>query len=214
MGYKIGVGSQKGGVGKSTLARAIATTYASHDWNVKIADLDINQSTAFAWLQRRLQRGIEPTVAVETFGSATQALKQADNYDLMIFDGAPTAARSTSDMATGVDLMVLPTSLSLDDLIPTVTLANTLVEKHGVPIQRIAFALSKVGDSASELTEAREYLSQTPYHTLDGQIPEKTAFRRAQDLGLSIVETPYKGPREQADKLVQALIDRLESITE
>ena len=214
MGYKIGVGSQKGGVGKSTLARAIATTYASHDWNVKIADLDINQSTAFAWLQRRLQRGIEPTVAVETFGSATQALKMADSYDLMIFDGAPSASKSTSDMATGVDLMVLPTSLSLDDLIPTVTLANTLVEKHGVPIQRIAFALSKVGDSASELTEAREYLSQTPYHTLDGQIPEKTAFRRAQDLGLSIVETPYKGPREQADKLVQALIDRLESITE
>ncbi|WP_344840358.1 P-loop NTPase, partial [Actinocorallia longicatena] len=50
MGYIIGVVSQKGGVGKSTISRAVATTYAAAGWNVKVADLDINQAFCFSWL--------------------------------------------------------------------------------------------------------------------------------------------------------------------
>lgn len=213
MGYIIGVVSQKGGVGKSTVARAIATTYAAADWNVKIGDLDINQSTSFTWLQRRLSRGIEPVVAVETFGTVGQALRVADAYDLMVLDGAPHATRATAEIGKKSHLVVLPTGLSLDDLEPTVILANTLVSEHGVSVERIAIALSRVGDSSRELEEARAYLEATPYHILVSQMPEKTALRRAQDSGLSVVETPYKGPREQADRLVQAIIDRLEFIT-
>jgi Mrp family chromosome partitioning ATPase len=49
----IGVVSQKGGVGKSTLARLIAREYAQAGWRVKIADLDIQQCTAFSWQARR-----------------------------------------------------------------------------------------------------------------------------------------------------------------
>jgi chromosome partitioning protein len=212
MGYVIGVVSQKGGVGKSTIARAIATTYAKVDWSVKVADLDINQSSSFTWLQRRLTNEVSPVVAVETFGTVVQALKFANNYDLMVLDGAPTASKSTAEIAVNADLVVLPTSLSLDDLEPTVILANNLTGKHGVPVERIAIALSKVGDSRAELEDARQYLAGTPYHVLDSQIPEKTAFRRAQDAGLSVVESPYPGPRAQADALIQAIIDRLETV--
>ena len=85
----IAIANQKGGVGKSTISRAIATTYAKAGWNVKVADLDINQSTSFTWLQRRLANGIEPVVAVETFGTVAHALRTADAYDLMVMDGAP-----------------------------------------------------------------------------------------------------------------------------
>lgn len=212
MGYKIGVVSQKGGVGKSTIARGIAAAYAKADWNVKIADLDINQSTSFAWQQRRLQSGIEPTVGVEVFGTVTQALKVADQYDLMVFDGAPTAAKSTVEIAQAADLVVLPTGLSLDDLTPTVTLANTLTSKHGISPDKIAIALCRVGTSEKEMIEAREYLGETPYHALDGHMQEKTAFRRAQDNGLSVIETTYKAPREQADNLIQSIINRLETL--
>ena len=37
----LGIVSQKGGVGKSTLARLVAKEYATAGWRVKIADLDI-----------------------------------------------------------------------------------------------------------------------------------------------------------------------------
>ena len=213
MGYIVGVVSQKGGVGKSTLARAVATTYAAAGWNVKVADLDINQASSFSWLQRRLAREIEPVVDVGTFGDVARALRTVDAYDLMVLDGAPHATRATVEIGKHAHLVVLPTGLSLDDLEPTVLLANALINEHGIPLERIAIALVKTGDSARELEEARSYLGATPYHVLASQIPEKTAFRRAQDAGQSVVECPYRGSREQADALVQSLIDRLEAIT-
>ena len=56
MGIVIGVVSQKGGVGKSTIARMIAREFAAQDWRVKIGDLDISQATSFKWRSRRLLR--------------------------------------------------------------------------------------------------------------------------------------------------------------
>jgi len=212
MGYKIAFVSQKGGVSKSTLSRALGTTYAAAGWNVKIADLDINHSTSFTWLQRRLKSGVTPEVAVETFGTVASALKVADTYDLMIFDGAPHATKATAEVARLADLVVLPTALSVDDLEPTVRLANTLTSQEGVPIERIAIALSKVGKSKTQLQDARAYLAHTPYFVLDGQVPERDAFVLAQDKGLSIVETPFKGPKAQADELIQNIINRFESL--
>lgn len=212
MGYKIGFISQKGGVTKSTLSRALGTAYAAAGWDVKIADLDINQSTSWTWQQRRLKNGITPLVGVEMFGTVASALKAADNHDLMIFDGAPHATRATADIARAADLVVLPTGLSLDELEPTVLLANALTAKEGVPRERIAIALSKVGRSKAQQQDARDYLAATPYFILGGQIPERDAFVAAHDKGLSIVETPFKGPREQADELIQNIIDRLETL--
>ena len=75
MALVIGVVSQKGGVGKSTCARLIAREYAHAGWDVKIADLDVSQGTSFDWHVRRLQQQLEPSVAVERFGTVEQALK-------------------------------------------------------------------------------------------------------------------------------------------
>jgi chromosome partitioning protein len=116
----ISVVSQKGGVGKSTLARLVAREYSNAGWNVKIADLDISQGTSFNWQSRRLQNGIEPVVAVERFGSVEQALKAAPHVDLLILDGPPHSTAGTLRIAQASDLVILPTGLSLDDMQPTV----------------------------------------------------------------------------------------------
>src|ERR1017187_8881791 len=91
----IGMVSQKGGVGKSTLARLIAREYAQAGWNVKIVDLDVSQGTSFNWQARRLQNQIDPSVSVERFGTVDQALKQRDHYDLLILDGPPHSTSGT-----------------------------------------------------------------------------------------------------------------------
>lgn len=213
MTHTIGLASQKGGVCKSGEARAIATTYAAGGWAVTIYDLDIDQSTSHNWNIRREQGGIEPRVQVETFGSFARAFKSiSDDVDLAIFDGPPRANAGTVEMARAVDLMILPTGTGLDDMEPTVLLANSLVEQ-GVPAEKIAIALCRVGDSGKELVEARAYLGATPYHLLGGALYEMTAYRRAHDAGLSMVETPYPSPREKAAAHVQAIVDRLAYLT-
>src|SRR5271170_3170775 len=95
----IGICSQKGGVGKSTLARLIAREYAAAKWNVKIADLDIGQGTSFNWQARRLQQNVKPVIAVERFGTVDQALKVAAHHDLLILDGPPHSTSGTLRIA-------------------------------------------------------------------------------------------------------------------
>ena len=78
--------SQKGGVGKSTLARALAREAANGGLEVKIADLDTQQGTSVDWHRTRLHTGLQPAVAAEAFATAAQALKIANHYDILIID--------------------------------------------------------------------------------------------------------------------------------
>lgn len=212
MPHVIGCASQKGGVGKSSIARAIAAAFALNDWSVLIADLDTKQGTATAWQQRRLRAEIRPDVPVQMFGNVATALRKASSADLLIIDGAPHASAETVEIAKASDLLLLPTGLALDDLEPAVTLANTLADLHGIPVARMAFTLCKTGSSQAELQEARNYLGKTRFLTLDGAIPQKPAFSRAMDGGLSVIETPYKAPREQAMQVIEAAITRFEQL--
>jgi chromosome partitioning protein len=204
----IGIISQKGGVGKSTLSRLIAREYAKAGWAVKIADLDISQGTCYDWQSRRMSNQVTPEVPVERFSSVSQALKFAHVYDLIIFDGKPYATSQTLEIANAAHLLILPTGLSLDDLHPSVLLAGELCNK-GIPKSKFAFALCRIGDSDVELAEAQSYIRDAGYSYLDGAMPEKTGYRRASDLGLSPTETRFPTLNSKADVLAQSIIDRI-----
>ena len=202
----IGMVSQKGGVGKSTLARLIGREYAQAGWNVKIADLDVSQGTSFNWQARRLQNQIDPSVSVERFGAVEQALKQIGHYDLLILDGPPHSTSGTLRIAEAADLVVLPTGLALDDLEPSVLLAHELAKK-GVSKSKIAFAFCRVGESQHEIIEAQEYIRLAGYHVLAGSVPEKIAYRRASDEGKTLTETRFASLNHRGDQLAQNIID-------
>jgi chromosome partitioning protein len=212
MAFIVAMVSQKGGVGKSTLARILASVFAALGWNVKIGDLDISQATSFNWRTRRLQNKIEPDVPVEQFGTVDKALALADQYDMLILDGAPHSTSATRSIAQASHLTVIPTGLSLDDLPPAVVLAHDLV-KQGVAREKIVFALCKVGESATEIEEARAYLDQAGYDILPGAIPEKTGYRRATDEGRALTETRYETLNHRAEELAQGIVDRISQLS-
>lgn len=214
MAYRIAVVAQKGGVGKSTIVRGLAVTYAMNGWSTKIMDFDLDNSTCQDWNLTRMAAGIEPTIRVETFQNFGQALRAADreDIDVILFDGPAKANEGTVAMAKMVDLLILPTCTGLDDMKPQVRLANSLVERHGVDPDRIAFVLSKAGDSDKDIVEARTYLMATPYHLMAGTLHEKTLYRRGHDIGMSVVEARHKGLREQADRVMQSIADRVDHL--
>lgn len=206
MTYIIGIVSQKGGVGKSTLARLLAREVAAGGASVKIADLDIQQGTSFKWASRRAANGVTPEVRVETFANVKTALAEADAFDVYVLDGAPHASKDTREVAQAADLIVIPTGQSLDDLEPSVLLAHDLV-RDGIHRDRIAFALCKVSDSAREVDGARAYLAEARYQVLDGEIPFRTGFSIALDQGRAVTETTFRTLAKRADRLAQAIID-------
>jgi chromosome partitioning protein len=208
----IGFISQKGGVGKSTLARLVAREYAASGWNVKIADLDPGQGTSFKWHNRRLHSKIEPDIAVERFRTVEKALPFADYYDLFIFDGPAHSNVGTLAIAKASNLVVLPTGLSVDDMEPAVLLAHELTGQ-GLSKDKIVFAFCRVGASDAELSESQSYVTQAGYAVLPAWLPERTAYRRAADEGKALTECPFPTLKQKADEVAQAIMDRLSAST-
>lgn len=212
MTYIIGMVSQKGGAGKSTLARLFARELAEDDFTVKIADLDTQQSTCTEWATDRETAGLQPEIQVQPFESLRTALAEADCFDVYILDGKPHSSRQTLEIARSAHLIVIPTGQTKDDLRPAVKLAHSLVDSD-VEISRIAFALVKTTRSTAEISAARAYLEQTEYTLLDGFLPVSTAYGIAHDAGKTVAETSYRSLNEKATRLAQAIIDRLAEIT-
>lgn len=204
----IGVISQKGGVGKSTIARLIAREYAAAHWDVKVADLDISQTTSTDWKQRRDMHAIQPEIAVEPFRTVSQALKHANVHDLIVLDAPPHSMQGTLEIARASDLVVLPTGLALDDLKPTVLLAHELI-KATIPQEKIMFVLCRVGDRDNEIDDARAYIHKAGYATASGSLPEKTAYRQASDNGRAVSEVTFRTLKQRAEEVAQSIVDHL-----
>ena len=156
MGKIIAFLSQKGGVGKSTLARAVACEASKSGLSVRLADLDVQQSTSADWHRQRISGGHESAGSVEVFTKAADALRAADSFDLLVLDGAPRASSGTLEAARAADLAVLPCCPSRDDLVPGLKLAYEL-EQNGVARKKIVFALVRAS-TAAEIADAREYI--------------------------------------------------------
>lgn len=208
MTYIVGMISQKGGVGKSTLARMMAREFVAGGLSTKIADLDTQQQTCTNWAGRRAENGVTPEIQVQSFASIKSALDEANRFDALLLDGKPNASDQTLDIAKAADLLVIPTGQTVDDLHPGVVLAHSL-RKKGVPAKRIAFAMFKTTGSERENAAAREYIAQAGYSVLDGDVGVSTAYGSASDLGKAITETSFKSLNERASQLAQSVIDRM-----
>lgn len=212
MSIRIAMAGQKGGVKKSATARALGTAFAGAGMRVLIADFDPKQTTCTKWNLRRQTRFPDlPAIAVKPYASVAQAMREIDDYDVVIFDPGAFASEIMVEAASLAHCVILPTALGLDDLEPSVDLANGLVQR-GVDPQRIAFALHPAGDSESELAAARHYLSETPYATLEGYVPQMTIYSMAHDLGLSVIEARSPVPRQKAEKMIQSAINTISAL--
>lgn len=202
--------SQKGGVGKSTLARLIARTYAAGGWSVKIADFNIRQGTALDWVNIREREGVEPKIDAQAYTSPT-AMKR-EMADLVVADGRPDSDQSSLDIARLATLNVLPTGLTLDDLKPQLLFARELLEK-GVDHRRIMFVLNKTGDSDLALVEARAYLETSGLYVAEQDLTAKTGYQMAQNTGRAASESKFESLNEKADTLASQIVDRVNLLT-
>lgn len=182
----VGFVSQKGGVGKSTLSRALATSAAAAGTTVTIADLDIQQETVKRWADRREEYDAGPEVMVAGYDTAKEAMDSAGENQLLIIDTPPRASRGTLEIARRADLVVQPTGPGVDDLDPAILLFHEL-SRAGIPADRLVMALCRVASKGEEEL-ARRYIEKAGYTVLPGSILERTAYREAHNHGFSISE--------------------------
>lgn len=213
MTYVIGMVSQKGGVGKSTLARMMAREFVSGGLRAKIADLDTQQQTCTHWAGRRAEHSVQPEIQVQSFASVTSALEEAPRFDALVLDGKPNASEQTLEIARASDLVVIPTGQTVDDLHPGVVLAHSLRRK-GIAPDKIAFAMFKTTASEREVVAAKTYLEEGGYTVLAGDVGVSTAYGSASDNGKTITETSFRSLNDRAALLAQSVIDRMVELNE
>jgi len=203
----VGVVSQKGGVGKSTLCQLIAREAAISGQHVKILDFDTKQTTSTEWVRARLERALEPAIEADPVKNIDSALKHNRGYDIIILDGAAGTPKRTAQLAKLCDLIVLPTGASRADLVPTLALARRLAEME-VPKGGPVFALCRIL-TESEAAEARATIREAGFETLEGDLVERPGYRQAQNIGRSATETGYPSLNDKARRLARAILDRL-----
>ena len=205
--------SQKGGVGKSALARLLAVEVAKAGWDVKIADLDPAQGTSAKWKARRDVAGLAPEVAVEKYRTVERAVREADRHDLLILDGPAHAEQGGRAMARASDLVLMPTGYSLDDMEPQVEAAIEL-EEAGVEPHRIAFVFCRARGSDVEDRAARAYLKKARMTILAPIFPELASIRQGHAEGRAASEVPFPQVQERVTMLAQDIMDRVGKVRE
>jgi chromosome partitioning protein len=203
----IGVVSQKGGVGKSTLCQLIAREAAAQGKAAKILDFDVKQMSSVDWVRARLERDFEPAVEAEPTKDVRKALKLNRDYDVLVLDGAPGTPKRTEEMISECDLIVLPTGASRADLVPSLALARRIAGADGA--KGPFFALCRVLTDA-EVAEARATIGAAGFAILDGELIERPGYRAAQNVGRSPSETNFSSLNIRAKKLAKAILERLD----
>ena len=199
--------SQKGGVAKSTLCRALAVEAARGGLSVRIADLDVAQGSQVDWHRDRLAAGLVPSLPVQLHADLAEALAHAAAGDLLLLDGPARADRETLVLARAADLVVLPTGPSLDDLRPAVRVGHSLTRSSISP-SKLFYVLTRVSTEA-EARAARCYIEDAGYQVGSGYLPERPAYRVAQNGGRAVTEVPHGGLRAAAEQATQSIINAL-----
>ena len=193
--------SQKGGVGKSTLARALAVEATRNKLKVLLADCDSQQATSQEWSK------IQGKVPCQVFQQVKDIWPYARQYELIIIDAPARTSQGTLEIAKRADLIIQPTGASRADLIPAVKEFNAL-KKASISPKKLLFVLTRLSTPA-EAKAVQEYLRKTGYAYSPFYIMEKASYKQVQNEGKSITQTKYQGLTRQAKELVSSLLDYL-----
>jgi chromosome partitioning protein len=196
---------QKGGVGKSTLARVLAVAAARQNYKVLLGDFDLEQLSCIEWSATRLRNGIQPDIEARAFKSLKKLRKSVEGFDLVVVDARGLADELTTDIGQESDVVFLPTGTSMDDLRPTLALARRLSKSRKAG-NKIVIVLSKVGKSKRLLDIAIAVIEESGFEVLDNIWPERDGFQADLDIGKAGSETHNPYLREAAELIEADLI--------
>jgi chromosome partitioning protein len=198
---------QKGGVGKSALARVLAVAAARRGKRVLIADFDREQLTCVDWAERRARAGHAPKIEAREFKTLKKLRKRVDDYDLVVVDTRGYADEMTADVAEESDVVFLPTGTSMDDLSPTLRLARKLA-RHGIA-DRLVIVLSRIGRSERQLDDAIGEIEDAGFTALEVSWPQRDGFQTGFDEGRAGSESVNPHLHIMAGRIEEAMLARV-----
>lgn len=192
--------SQKGGAGKSTLARHLSVI-ASEAGPSYLVDRD-PQFTTGKWAERRSK--LEPKPGAPTFldleGTTltTAVSKLRSKPGLMFVDTRPEISEAVSEAARVADLVIVPVRPSIDDIeAAPATLA--MLRR----LDRPAVIIVNAARNASRATAAKAALSRWGVKVCPTFVSDRTVYLDASPNGMGITEFPGAAARAAEEEMRQ-----------
>lgn len=199
--HTVMVAKQKGGVGATTLARELGVAAAAAGKRVVFVDLD-PQGTLRGWWNRRTEgSGGEPNpaLAAPAPSQMAESLDQlrAAGTDLCVIDTPPSVHAFLGTVMRLVDLILLPTRPTTDDLEALAAVLD-LVEEAGRPF---VFVVSQAPPGKSRL-----YDDALPVLAQRGRVAPALRIRADYPVAAATGRTALEmAPKGKAADEVQAL---------
>jgi chromosome partitioning protein len=196
--YVLAIVSQKGGVGKSTIAVHLAAEAQAQGQRVLLLDLD-PQGSAMEWANRRGDH--PPDVGGANPASVGKEIERAkdDGYDLVVIDTAPHADHAALQAARAADLVMIPCRPSTFDIAAisaTLDLCK-LANKQSIVVVNAAPIRSRV------TTEAEEAIAEKGGRVSTVVIRQRVAFQHCMIDGRTAAEFEPGGAA--ADEIARLL---------
>jgi chromosome partitioning protein len=195
--------SQKGGVGKTTLATALAVAAEEDGQSVAVFDLD-DQASASFWGDVR--KAETPTVHDAKFALLTRDLERMRNAgaDLVILDCPPIHTRAL-EAAAPADLVLIPTKA---DILDIRSMRATVAMMQNIK-KPLTVVLTFCPPTGAEVAEAREIVTGIGADLAPIEIHQRKAFARAQQEGLTPQEYEPQGKAAAEVKQLYNYIHKL-----
>lgn len=196
----ISVIAQKGGSGKTTLARCLAVAFELDGKSAAIVDLD-PQASAALWSRRR---GDEPPEVISTvLPLLDDVLKKAEELvDVVVIDTPPKSSEAAIAAAQAADLIVIPCRPQVDD-IETLPGTRQILSVAGArPTFVVLNAVTPIQSRNEEAAAAVAEHPEAPFDVCPQSLGNRAAFGDASVLG----QTPQEyDPRGKAAKEIDAV---------
>lgn len=189
--------SQKGGVGKTTLATCLAVASENDGKKTAIFDLD-PQATASFWQDvRKTNSPAVVSIQAVRLPAMIKAAKEAGTK-LIIIDGAAVARDVAFEAAKSADYVLIPTKTAVFD---TMSMMHTIdiVKQQNKPF---SIVLNFVPPAGQETQDTVKVAKEIKAAICPVQIGSRKAFFRAQSEGKAVQEYEPKG---KAAKEIESL---------
>lgn len=184
--------SQKGGVGKTTLATAIAVEASRGGKKTVLFDLDPQASASF-WMDTRKDTTLAITaIPAARLGHVLGAVREA-GCDLAIIDTPPFAKDIAFEAAQHADFVLVPSRPAVLDIM-AMTRTLDLVKHYGKPF---AAVLTFCPPQGRELDDTMAVIRQLGAEISPVRIGNRIAYSRAQQTGLAAQELDPDGKAAQ-----------------
>ena len=197
----LGVLSQKGGVGKTTLSLNIAAHHAMQGRRVLVVDAD-PQGSALTWSTMRERPPLFPVVGMAKPSLHRDLPTIAADYDLTVIDGAPRVNDLGRAAILASDLVLIPVQPSpfdvwaADDTVQLVREAQQF--KEGLSA---AFVINRKIVNTAIGRDVALAFADAPYPVLSATVSQRVVFAESAGQGLAVCEVAPTGDaaREIAD---------------